>query len=295
MEALTIEDLMKSLSMFRKLYDIIRVIDPENMKVVRDNLPCSQYIGSTCYDFWEKKEQCNNCISARASKEQDTFIKMESQGSRKFIITASPVKVEGENYIFEMIKDITNTNIITDIDGRDLKESERIITTLNKQVVTDALTCLYNRRYIDEQLPLEIARSTKENKRFSLMMIDIDDFKDINDTYGHLAGDTVIQALSNIMGMRVRRNTDWIARYGGEEFLIFLRDADQKVAYKIAETIRNAIAEAVIMYEKKPFAVTISIGTYTVEPGTMDFKEAMRAADINLYKANTGKNRTISS
>lgn len=282
--------------MFQKLYDVIRVIDPENMKVVRDNLPSSQHIGSICYDFWDKKEQCNNCISVRASKEQDTFIKMESQGNRKFIITASPVKVQGKDYIFEMIKDITNIDIITDMDGRDLKESDRIITTLNKQVITDALTCLYNRRYIDGQLPLEIARSTKEDKSFSLMMVDIDNFKNINDTHGHLAGDTVIRALSNIMGTRVRRNVDWIARYGGEEFLVFLRDADQRAAYKIAEIIRKATAEATIIYEKKSFPVTISIGTYTVEPGTMDFREAMRAVDINLYKAkNTGKNRTISS
>ena len=296
MDTLTIEGLIESLSKFQKLYDVIRVIDPVNMQVVKESLVSGGNVGTTCYDFWKKKEKCSNCISTKAAAQKDTFIKIESRENSTFMITASPIQVEGKQYIFEMIKDITNTEIITEVDGRDIKDSDKIITNLNKQVVTDDLTCLYNRRYINEQLPVEITKSTNGGKRFSLMMIDIDNFKEINDTYGHLVGDTVIQALSKVMGTSVRKETDWIARYGGEEFLIFLKDADQRVAYRIAENIRQTIEKQVIMYEEHVFPVTISIGTYTVEPGTKGFKEAIQTVDENLYKAkNEGKNRTISS
>lgn len=296
MDTLTIQGLIESLSMFTKLYDVIRVIDPFTMEVIHDNLTDNKNTGTACYDFWHSKGRCSNCVSMKAVTQKDTFIKIENKGDKSFMITASPVQVGGKEYIFEMIKDVTNTEIITQTDGRDIKDSDKIITDLNKQVVTDDLTCLYNRRYINDQLPIEIAESVKRGKKFSLLMIDIDNFKEINDTYGHLVGDAVIQALSKIMGTNVRRDTDWIARYGGEEFLIFLKGADQKVAYRIAENIRKTIERQVIAYEEHVFPVTISVGTYTVEPGSKGFKETLQAVDGNLYKAkNQGRNRTISS
>lgn len=296
MDTLTIQGLIESLSKFHKLFDVIRVIDPANMKVIKDNLTSDKNVGASCYDFLEKKEKCSNCVSMKAAAQKDTFVKIEAKGNRTFMMAASPVEVEGKLYIFEMIKDITNTEIITEIDGRDIKESDKIITDLNKQVVTDDLTCLYNRRYINEQLPVEITQSTASDKKFSLMMIDIDNFKEINDTYGHLAGDVVIQALSRAMGTSVRSDIDWIARYGGEEFLIFLKNANQQVAHRIAENIRQTVEKQVIIYEEHVFYVTISIGTYTVEPGTKSFKESIESVDKNLYKAkNAGRNRTISS
>ncbi len=238
MDTFKIQSLIESLSMFDKLFDTIRVIEPESMTIIMDHEENNQKGESTCYDFWDKQGRCSNCISLRAKAEDDTFIKIEVKGDKMFMVTASPVKVGAESYIFEMIKDITHTQIITEIDGRDIKESDKMITYLNNQVITDDLTCLYNRRYINAQLPQEIIMATQNNQQFSLLMIDIDNFKEINDTYGHLAGDTVIQTISEAMGNKVRKDIDWIARYGGEEFLIFLKGADQNAAHRVAEKIR---------------------------------------------------------
>ena len=296
MDLCNINDLINSLSMFHKLFDIVRIIDPVKKQVIHYDRKEKSSDRSICYDFWKIGEQCVNCVSARAMNENNTFVKIEYNDNRIYMIMASPVKLGNNEYVVEMLKDITETGIITDLSGTCIEEMNKVIAALNEKAMTDELTGLYNRRYINERLPVDIYNASINDTKLSVAMLDIDCFKDINDCYGHMVGDAVIKEVCQTMKSKVRKGHDWIARYGGEEFLITLIGADNEVAYKISENIRSALENKIIECHNHEIGVTASIGIYTIDPGTKSFDEVIVAVDENLYKAkNLGKNMTISS
>lgn len=295
MNFLTMQDILDFFGNFYKLFDAVRVVDPQKKKVICFN-DGEELQESSCYDFWKKGVPCKNCVSARALAEKDTFMKVEYRDGKTFLILASPVKFGGGEHIIEMIKDITETGLITNLYGKSIKETNNLIFELNEKTILDELTGCYNRRYINKKLPEDIYRAAVNDKPLAVLMLDVDYFKQTNDTYGHLGGDEVLKALSCVIKSKIRENFDWVARFGGEEFLIVLRDADYKAAYKIAEKIRLACENKVIKYERHRIKTTISIGSYIVEPGEKSFDEVIELADKNLYKAKKyGKNRIIAS
>lgn len=291
-----IEDITNCLSKIHKLFDIVRIIDPVEKKVIHYNDMNNGSNISNCYDFWRAGTSCCNCVSIRAMKEKDTFMKLEYKDGRVFMSMASPVQLEADEYIIEMIKDITETGFITELACINLKETRNIISQLNEKAITDELTGIYNRRYINEKLPADLYEAVHNKQTVSMMMVDIDCFKRINDTYGHKAGDTVLIELCKIMKSQIRENDDWIARYGGEEFLILLKNTNKEIAYKVSEKIRKALENQFIKYNDHMIQVTASIGTYTVEPGAKSCSEVLSIIDKNLYAAKSkGRNRTVSS
>ena len=228
--------------------------------------------------------------------ENDTFIKIEYSDNRMYMVMASPVKLEEKEYIVEMIKDINETGILTDLHGKSIRETKEIISALNEKIIRDELTGAYNRRYVNERLPADIINAMMSNTTLSAIMLDIDNFKEINDTYGHMAGDTVLIELCKTIESKIRKGHDWVARYGGDEFLLVLTDADQNVAYKVCEKIRRAWSRRVMKHDNNIIRATVSIGSYTVAPGAKRFSEVMVEVDSNLYEAKRkGRNRTIAS
>jgi len=124
------------------------------------------------------------------------------------------------------------------------------------------------------------------------LMIDVDHFKDVNDTYGHLAGDQVLKAIASEM-KKIVRDEDILARFGGEEFVVFLHHADVETGYRVAERMRNAIAERSMTLEGEAVTVTVSIGGSLKDAGD-PVKRALREADDALYRAkDEGRNRTV--
>jgi two-component system cell cycle response regulator len=155
--------------------------------------------------------------------------------------------------------------------------------------ITDKLTGLYNRRYFDHFLDLEIKRSSRQNASLALLMIDIDNFKHINDTAGHLFGDKILNKLGELLKTKIRE-TDLAARYGGEEFAVVLSNTCLKEAVEIAERIRRSIQE--YSFETENFSTTVSIGisVYPLDANSMN--ELIEKSDNSLYKAkHDGKNR----
>ncbi len=291
-----IDGIIASLSLFNNLFDMVRVIDPIKKRVVNCGALGDNSFTFVCYDFWRKEKKCDNCISGRAMKEDDTFIKVECQGDELYMVMASPININGKNYIVEMIKNITSNDILTGVDEQYMLESNRVIAELNKKIVTDTLTCVYNRNYIDERLPVEIYEATEKKQSLSVLMIDIDWFKKVNDTYGHPTGDTALKTLCGLIQSNIRQGTDWAARYGGEEFIVLLQNTNQETAYKVAEKLRKLVEKERIKHDDHVFSITISIGAYTVKPDTNGFEEVIEEVDQNLYKAKKqGRNQTISS
>ena len=162
--------------------------------------------------------------------------------------------------------------------------------TIFNMTITDGLTDVGNKKRLDQLVHKEIPRAVRHNRELSLLMVDIDHFKDVNDTYGHLAGDSVLRDLAGILQKRLRPD-DELGRYGGEEFAAVLPETSLLGAVKIAEDLRSLVEQHRFIVEGEQIRVTVSIGAAALKPG-MDAKGFFRAADEMLYKAkNTGRNR----
>lgn len=155
----------------------------------------------------------------------------------------------------------------------------------------DGLTQIYNRRYFDEQLDREISRSRRYERVLSLVMLDLDHFKEVNDTYGHLAGDSVLKQLASTVRTRIRRE-DVFARYGGEEFALLLPEINLAGARQLAEKVRKLVERQRFEFDKQVIPVTLSVGVSTLEPHHREPSELVRAADEHLFEAKSqGRNR----
>ncbi|HVT61134.1 MAG TPA: diguanylate cyclase [Thermoanaerobaculia bacterium] len=163
----------------------------------------------------------------------------------------------------------------------------------------ESLTGLLRREAILEQLDRELERALRYGRPLTLAMADLDYFKDVNDSYGHLAGDTLLKAISQAASQGIR-STDWIGRYGGEEFLLVLPETDMAGAASVAEKIRSLVQKtAVPMDDGSEVRVTISIGLASLLDGhprgeRITARDLIAAADRSLYEAkNTGRNRVF--
>jgi len=172
-------------------------------------------------------------------------------------------------------------------------EQKNEIEILRKQVIRDAMTQLNNYQHFYEVLHKEIYRSVRYKSALSLILADIDNFKAVNDTYGHLAGDRALMAVADCL-KRSLRESDHVARYGGEEFAIILPETPLEGAVTVAERIRKEIESLKIKYEDKTIALTLSFGVTSPPFGEqISEEELVKKADKALYRAKTkGKNRT---
>lgn len=162
----------------------------------------------------------------------------------------------------------------------------KIIDRYKQLSYKDSLTGLYNRRYFYEILEMEFKRARRNNISISLLFIDVDNFKKINDTYGHKYGDHVLVKLANTLKKEIR-DVDIISRWGGEEFIVLLNDTDIDGSRVVAERLRVAV-------EKQKFQtdITISIGV-TSSDGSISIEKIVSLADDALYKAKEQKNMVI--
>jgi two-component system, cell cycle response regulator len=162
-----------------------------------------------------------------------------------------------------------------------------------RMTIIDGLTGAHNKRSFLEFLEREIARCARHRRPLSLLMFDIDHFKSINDTHGHLTGDYVLKEMSKRLLGRIRRE-ELLARYGGEEFAAVLPETDHTGAMAFGEQIRRLVGDEAFEYEGDRFPVTVSVGVATVEGEDIDATAFIKMADDNLYRAKReGRNRVI--
>jgi diguanylate cyclase (GGDEF)-like protein len=162
---------------------------------------------------------------------------------------------------------------------------------LKKLSITDSLTGLLNRRYLEERLEEELARSSRHNHSLCLMMMDIDGFKLYNDTFGHPAGDRLLKRISEAITRSVR-TTDIAARFGGDEFLVLLPETEPALAMKIADRVHREVFRIGTALAQGRVAVTISIGIASYPRNGQTLEQVIEQADRALYQAKMkGKNR----
>ena len=290
------QELVDFLKKFSRLFNLVRVVDPIGKKVLscesRNGFAVAQ---SSCFDFWKNNTFCLNCVSSMAIAEDDTFLKIEYNKEKVFMVFTSPIVLSGRKYVVEILKDITETGIIPGLKGKTTEEIYDMIESLNREVITDGLTQVFNRKYIDQRLPVDIYNAAANRVCLSAIMLDVDRFKEINDTYGHPCGDLVLQKTARIIESCIR-DGDWISRYGGDEFLVVLPGASHDTARKISEDIRRKAERGSFEYNGADVSFTVSIGSYTVasmDTGPIPMERLLTLADQMMYRAKKSRKNKI--
>ncbi len=185
-------------------------------------------------------------------------------------------------YYFSDVEKNINTPAIIEL---------KMLEETKKQSYSDGLTGLFNRRYFDDALQGEMNRVQRYDGSFSVFFIDLDNFKKLNDTYGHQAGDLTLKVVSDIL-QTMKRTEDTACRYGGEELVLILPETEKMNALVIAERIRKKVEETGLEFEGKRFNVTLSGGIASYPADGKEAHELVHAADVALYQAKeSGRNR----
>ncbi|MBN2866228.1 MAG: GGDEF domain-containing protein [Thiotrichales bacterium] len=198
------------------------------------------------------------------------------------------IEIEGQQYIWSSAEDIT-----------DRVKAEKQIKQLNKKLEAlsfqDGLTGVFNRRKLDQDLSIEWNRAIRQRMPLTLIMIDIDFFKQYNDFYGHIKGDEALKQVAQALSHMTQRASEITCRYGGEEFVLLLPDTNQSQAQQIAQKILEAVQNLNIAHQKSTVSevLTISVGSCTFVPTqAMQSSELFQCADQQLYLAKqSGRNQ----
>jgi len=181
----------------------------------------------------------------------------------------------------------------------DALENEYLLKLKSEEIErisrVDVLTGLYNRRYFDAIFNIKWKTAIRNNTAMTIIIADIDNFKPINDIYGHLAGDAYLKKIAEIISGIFRRETDFVARYGGEEFVFLLDNLDREAAIALAEEVRSEIENTTLFHYNHPIQTTISLGIASIIPRVDDQKDHFfEKADKALYQAkNSGRNQVV--
>ena len=277
-----------------------RVVDANSVAQETLGKPLDQIVGGEVIDvFREWPELINRFLTSHEAHEE---VQIPGAPSRTLELKISALynrfgQLEGRIIVAH---DITDRKWLeNDIQHANeslknqLEEITHLRVELQEQAIRDPLTNVYNRRFLADAMDRELAQADRNDKPASVVIIDIDFFKQFNDTYGHRCGDYVLQFIAKFLGERIRRG-DVLCRYGGEEFVIFMPSAPLGSAFQRAETWRNDIANAFIEYEGLYLKTSFSAGVagFPAHGSTSD--AVLNSADKALYRAkNTGRNRVV--
>lgn len=277
---MTMQEAENKMEVLREIFDVVRLLKGSDLQAAgmesklagRENL-CQ------CYAFWNKDKRCENCISLKALEEKKQTSKIEFLDSDMYQVFARYLEIDSEPYVMEMLKKL-DENTLTDEEGYE-KLTEKL-TVYSEKLYKDVLTGAYNRRYFEEKVK-------NMSLNAGVAVIDLDDFKLFNDTYGHDGGDLVLTTVVNVIRHYIRR-TDILVRYGGDEFLLILPGIEKEVFSQKLRMIQEKIhATHIPGFNRRKLSV--SIGGVMFTHGRLE--EAITKADRLMYMAKGHKNIVV--
>ena len=277
---ITIQEAENKMEVLREIFDIVRLLKGSDLQAagMESKLPGKKYL-CQCYAFWNKNKRCDNCISLKALDEKKQTSKIEFLDSDMYQVFAKYLEIDGEPYVMEMLKKL-DENTLTDKEGYEKLAGK--LTVYSEKLYKDVLTGAYNRRYFEEKV-----KDMSVNA--GIAVIDLDDFKLCNDTYGHDGGDLVLTTVVKVIQHYIRR-TDILVRYGGDEFLLILPGIEKEVFSQKLRMIQEKIHETHIPGFNR-LILSVSIGGAMFTHGRME--EAITKADRLMYMAKGHKNTVV--
>ena len=228
-------------------------------------------------DACENKDLNHFCIPYSISNDLDLIIS---------IYTKSQEEIQRVRKNIALVDDYVDS-------AKTVIISNKLMNILEKNARTDPLTKLYNRKHLEEQIPKITSQANRTNTDFGVLMLDIDHFKMVNDTYGHDVGDVAIKIVAQTL-IENTRESDIVIRFGGEEFIVLLHNCNENNIKNVAEKIRLAFLEKEIPAGNSTIKKTMSIGTAMFPKDSKDLETCIKYADLALYEAkNTGRNKVV--
>ncbi|MGC8756846.1 MAG: diguanylate cyclase [Caldisericaceae bacterium] len=255
----------------------------------------SEVVGSFCFDNILKhidEKGTELCLSEcplvtamknNANEQKEVFLHNKNGERIPVFVRVSPIKDKNGNIIGAVESFSKNIESIL------LKEQ---IKELAEKSFVDELTGIPNRRFFNRILEMKVSEFDRYGTVFGLLFIDIDDFKNVNDSYGHIVGDRVLKMVANTLSLNVR-SSDLVARWGGEEFLVIVQRVEDSLLLKIAEKLRILVMHSGLSYQNDSISVTVSIGGTIFKKGDTPESIVKRADDLMMNAKNNGKNRAV--
>lgn len=270
------ENMLKEL---KKIFSIVRLLSEEELRTGRLQGSTDMTEGCECYALWNKNSRCDNCISRAAFAEKGKKTKLEFIDEGIFQVVSRYICIDGVPYVVEMVNKLDGDALVG---KKDRDEMLKKLIRYDRELYMDALTGAYNRRYYEDQLK-------SVDMIAGVAMIDLDDFKFYNDTYGHNAGDLVLETVVKIIRNNIRK-TDVLVRFGGDEFLLVMPDIMESSFKKKLKQIQEAIHIAEVPGYLQ-LRISVSIGGVLSTHGTIE--NAIRKADQYMYQAKITKNMVV--
>ena len=262
------------------------VYEQGNIKCSAAQNGCRADITNSLVDSYQFKDLCERrfekdssylCVPYSISNDLDFIVNIETRDKEEH---------ERIRSIMPLIKDYIET-------AKPEIVSKKLMEILERSARTDGLTGLYNRKFLEENIPSIISQSKRMNITYGILMCDIDYFKMINDTYGHDVGDEAIKVIADTLKENTRES-DYVIRYGGEEFIVLLYNCDKSFVEDIAQKIRMAFSKKKIKAGTESFSKTVSIGVSMYPTHNDSFWKCIKFADVALYEAKQrGRNRVV--
>lgn len=275
----------------KHIFDIVRLVDPRQTIVFQGEEEAKCDV-KACFSVWDKTSRCNNCISLKAYEEKTSLCKLEYSPEGLYFVISQYVPYGESGAIMEMVRKLDDEYIENLVDKEMLYLN---MDEINQKVELDELTGVYNRRHIDHYLKKYVLKTREQNKDIGIAMVDIDYFKSINDTYGHLVGDEVLKAVAQVLENNIALSKgDFVSRFGGDEFIVVCLNIPHDVFVKRMITVAEIISHIAI---KEGMQVRISSGCVNFsEYPEKNAKELVEIADQRLYAAKrAGRNRIAAS
>ena len=277
-------------------FDYYRLVDPRDHRVFAYDRDGDRLIevDGPCYQLWNQDDPCLNCSSRACLTMQDAVFKIEYLDGRVLHVTSVPMDIEVAELVLELIKDVTDSLLVADIEVRDNIEITQMITKFNELAVRDGFTKLYNKTFINNELEslVQAARGGSPAGEAAVVLLDIDGFKQINDTYGHIAGDDALQYFASKMRSFSRSFDGWVGRFGGDEFVLCapkgLSEGDLERLFAEIDAIERHAFQA----EAGSFSLAASCGVCFVRPDDT-VRSLLDRADVAMYRAKESGRRWV--
>lgn len=294
-ERITQDKIKESLSFFESMYDAVRLVDPLQKRVLECKRNGKSNLDEECISSWGEEMITDDSIAVRAYHEKKSFIKLVQRPEGTVTVAAVPLRNQDRPLILEFILDAANVQIVSAPQNcEDWKAVKDALADANGMAIQDGLTSLYNRYYFDERLPRDISEAVAKNAPLSVIFIDADDLKIINDTLGHIAGDLALKEIGAAIQRNIRLDHDWAARYGGDEFFVSLHHTPYDKAFRVAERIREEVEKITIAVPEGSIRLSASLGVHTLNGSVLTTDELISLVDQKMYHAKkNGKNRTV--